>query len=402
MSYFESYLFEKRTSQLTQDQKSAVSSLSSRAEVSSSDAYFTYNYGSFSGDPLDILARYFDTLRFYIPNCGGQLAYRFDPRFVDVEKLKSFEVKNLITVSEIRGSIIIDIHLCQEGEYHERETEFYDKDNLFSGFYDDTLNRDYRWLEILWCFAMNHQYQPDHSKSIRPTLMPEKLSPRHHLLADFFYESTDTINVIEQLTYQPEVYDFDPHEWINHISRNDMRPVINQLLFNPYLAQQKLLKNLRETYEESGDPKEQAPSITHKAVSALIEIARNQREAAEQKTIDTEAQKFTKKVTLQEASLWEQVHALIGEKKLVSYKLAVQIMHGIKFAYLHGQQEEAFLERAKAISSQYSRCSSLKTQMDQYNLCTKTVQPEEPNESSYLMDRDKLKQPRVNWEIFIT
>ena len=57
MSYFESYLFEKRTGQLTQDQKSAVSSLSSRAEVSSSDAYFTYNYGSFSGDPLDILAR---------------------------------------------------------------------------------------------------------------------------------------------------------------------------------------------------------------------------------------------------------------------------------------------------------------------------------------------------------
>jgi hypothetical protein len=113
---------------------------------------------------------------------------------------------------------------------------------------------------------MNRQHQPDHSKSIRPTLMPQKTSPCHHLLTDFFYESPDTISVIEQLTYQAEVYDFDPDEWIDHISTNNMRPIINQLLLKPYLAQQELLKNLRETYEESGDPKEQAPSINHQAI----------------------------------------------------------------------------------------------------------------------------------------
>jgi hypothetical protein len=402
MSYFESYLFQKRTGQLTQNQKNAVQSLSSRAEVSSTDAYFEYNYGSFSGDPLDILARYFDALRFYIPHYGGRLAYRFDPRFVDVKKLQSFEVKNHITVSEIRDSIVIDINLCNDGDYHETETEFYEKDNLFAKFHDDTLNRDYRWLEILWCFAMNQQHHPDHSQSIRPTLTHQKMSPRHHLLTDFFYESTDTINVIEQLTYRTEVDDFDPDEWIDHISINDMRPIIKQLLFDPHFAHQELLTNLRKTSEEAGCPAELAPSITHQAINDLIDIARKQREAAEQKDIAQEAEKFTRKVIRLETSLWDRAHTLIGEKKSASYQLAIQIMHGIKFAYLHEQQEEAFLERAKAIRCQYSRCTSLKTEMDQYNLCTKTIQPEETNEFSYLGDRDPHSQPKLNWGIFDT
>lgn len=400
MSYFESYLFEKRTGHLTPEEKSAVRSLSSRADVSASDAYFEYNYGSFSANPLDILARYFDSLRFYIPHYGGRLAYRFDPEFVHVAKLKSFEVKNYITVSEIRGSIIIDVSLCNDGEYHDLETEFYDKENVFAEFYDDILNRDYRWLEILWCSAMNSQHQPDLSKSIRPTLMSEKMSERHHLLTDFFYESIDTINVIEKLTYRAEVYDFDPHDWIDHMDKKEMLSILTDLLYKPDKAQQQLIKALRDRHEEQGEPKKQARPITLKAINDLIEITREQREAEEQKVIEKEALKFSKKVTLLEAALWDRSATLIEEKKLASYKLSVQIMCAIKFAYHHHQQEEVFIERAESIRSRYSRCSSLMSQMDQLYLCTKTPHPPKTTESSYLGDSNKPKQPQIDWEIF--
>jgi len=184
------------------------------------------------------------------------------------------------------------------------------------------------------------------------------------------------------------------------MDKKEMLSILTDLLYTPDKAQQQLIKALRDRHENQGEPKKQARPITLKAINDLLEITREQREAEEQKVIEIEALKFTKKVTLLEAALWDRATTLIKEKKLASYKLSVQIMCAIKFAYHHNQQEEVFIERAESIRSRYSRCSSLMSQMDQFDLCTKTPLPSKTIESSYLGDSNKPRQPQIDWEIF--
>ncbi|GEM_PF-3822059 len=391
MSYYESYLFEKRSGLLDDRELRAVNALSSHIEASRSHAFVTYSYGSFKYKPLEILAKYFDTFRFYIPMCGGTLAYRFDSETVDVEKLKSYQVKDCITVHETDSGVILEIGLFQDEPDYDREVEdFEDSRNPFSEFWEDTIDRDYRWLEILWIYAMSQSRTLEkvkRNKTIRPTLRSEKLSERHRLLADFFMESPDVITTIDQMTYRAEVYAFDPHEWLDCLSRNDMMSIVQDLIYDPHKAQQSLLSRIRTTYEENGEPHKQSRPITFTDLEKLLQITREQRENKEKQKRDDEASQFSKKIMHLEHALWDRVHTLIDEKKAASYRRAVTIMVGLQFTYQFHEKESTFQNLLTDLTSRYSRLKSLHEQMTSANLL---------EESTSHSDT----QPSPNWDIF--
>jgi hypothetical protein len=391
MSYYESYLFEKREGLLDDQDLRAVNALSSHIEASRSHAFVTYRYGSFKYKPLEVLGKYFDTFQFYIPMCGGTLAYRFDYEAVDLEKLKSYQVENHISVHETVNGVILEISLFQEEPDYERDVEdFEDNRNPFSEFWEDTIHRDYRWLEILWIYAMNQSRTPEklkNNKTIRPTLSSEKLSERHRLLADFFMESPDVITTIDQMTYREEVYAFDPHEWLDGLSRNEMMRIVKELIHNPHKAQQSLLSKIRATYEECGEPHKQSRPITFSDLQKLVQITREQRQHREQQKRDDEAHQFSKKIMHLEHALWDRVHTLIGEKRAASYRQAVTIMAGLQFAYYFHKKESAFLHLTNEITSRYSRLKLLHEQMTNANLLGAS-----PSHAD--------NQPSPNWDIF--
>ena len=77
--------------------------LSSRAEVSRTSASFTYNYGDFPVDPIEVLTQYFDAL-FYTASWGSRrLAFRFPISGINYEAFRRFG-------GNIRGS-----QVCSEG-----------------------------------------------------------------------------------------------------------------------------------------------------------------------------------------------------------------------------------------------------------------------------------------------
>ncbi len=369
MSYYESYLFEKRAGLLDDRELRAVSALSSHIETSRAHAFVTYHYGSFKYKPLEVLEKYFDTFRFYIPMCGGKLAYRFSPDSVDVEKLKSYRVEDSIMVHEINGWIILEVSLFQDEPDYEREVEdFEDSRNPFSEFWNDTIDRDYRWLEILWVYAMNQSRTATGKETIQPTLRSDKLSQRHHLLADFFMESPDVITTIDELTYRDEVYGFNPDEWLDGLSRNEMMRIIQDLIDEPLRAQQKLLSQIRQTYDDCGEPNKQSRPITFTDLQKLISITRRQRENTENQQLEDDASQFSKKILHLEPALWDRIHTLIEEKKAARYDLAIRIMQGIHFAYQFHSKESHFIKRTQQIHERYSRCSSLSEKMTDTHL----------------------------------
>jgi hypothetical protein len=99
---------------LTKSEQQAVSLLSSRVQISSTRAIFTYSYGDFIGDQKDLLVQYFSAM-FYMANWGTlQLMFRFTKAIIDVERMLKYCVEDLIAVSEINNFVILEIYINDE------------------------------------------------------------------------------------------------------------------------------------------------------------------------------------------------------------------------------------------------------------------------------------------------
>ena len=100
MSEYQYYEFQIIDRPLTKAEQQAVSLLSSRVQLSSTRAIFTYSYGDFRGDPKELLVQYFDAM-FYMANWGTlQLMFRFPKALIDVERMQKYCVEYQIVVSE--------------------------------------------------------------------------------------------------------------------------------------------------------------------------------------------------------------------------------------------------------------------------------------------------------------
>ncbi|MFM7880301.1 MAG: hypothetical protein ACKO8H_00005, partial [Microcystis panniformis] len=93
MSEYQYYEFQAIDRTLTQEERAAISQLSSRVKPTATSAIFTYSYGDFSGSPEKILAQYFDVM-YYIANWGTQqLMFRFPKSLIDREAIEPYCVK---------------------------------------------------------------------------------------------------------------------------------------------------------------------------------------------------------------------------------------------------------------------------------------------------------------------
>lgn len=74
--YYESQAIDRP---LTEAEQAAVSRLSSRVDLSAHRAVFTYSYGDFRGDPVELLAKCFDAM-LYLASWGSHWLYFRLPR----------------------------------------------------------------------------------------------------------------------------------------------------------------------------------------------------------------------------------------------------------------------------------------------------------------------------------
>jgi hypothetical protein len=77
MSEYQYYEFQALDRPLTASEQAYISSLSSRVQLSATNAIFTYSYGDFRGEPKEVLEKCFDIM-LYMANWGTrQLMFCF-------------------------------------------------------------------------------------------------------------------------------------------------------------------------------------------------------------------------------------------------------------------------------------------------------------------------------------
>jgi hypothetical protein len=101
VSEYQYYEFQTIERPLNAKEQEEIKQLSSRVKLTPNRAIFLYNYGDFSGQPEDLVAKYFD-LMFYIANWGSwQLIFRFPKAIVKADLLRVYEIENSILLQNL-------------------------------------------------------------------------------------------------------------------------------------------------------------------------------------------------------------------------------------------------------------------------------------------------------------
>lgn len=109
MSEYQYYEFCKLNKPLSKECRDEMKALSKRAKVGTHNAQYTYSYGDFRGDELELLVKYFDVF-FYISNFGDlQLTFRYDYDEINEDKIKPYLLDNVVESKKIGNSLIIKL-----------------------------------------------------------------------------------------------------------------------------------------------------------------------------------------------------------------------------------------------------------------------------------------------------
>ncbi len=177
MSEYQYFEFRLDGKSLSENEKRLMSSLSSRAVISSDMASYTYTYGDFRGNPKEILEEHFDAF-LYLANWGSKhLIFKLPKALVNIKELKKYQVPELINIYSIKKYIIIDIDFCED----ENESGNYlidQEDWLLSllPLRRDIILGDFRLLYLAWLKAYFYYKDSKMSKKLKVFPVPPGLN----------------------------------------------------------------------------------------------------------------------------------------------------------------------------------------------------------------------------------
>lgn len=368
MSEYQYYEFKTIDRPLTKAEKEEISLLSSRVQLSSTRAIFTYSYGDFRGDPEQVLAQYFDAM-FYTANWGTlQLMFRFPKALIDLEQMQKYCIEDRIAVSEINNFVILDISINDEEGFGWIEGE----GNLSSliGLRQEILQGDYRLLYLAWLKAITC---PDIDEldegELEPPVPPGlgKLSSSLQAFIDAFELNEHLLKVATSASMaKPSISENSLKEAIKKLDSSESDAFLLRLAKGEANLDFELRKILSEMMEIV-----QNKSLGERTIGQLLESAEQEQEQSKQREEQAaEALRIRELETFaqRETAAWEDVDALIQRATSKSYDEVVQLLLKLRDLADYQNQQANFLTRIKQLHDQYSSRSGLKKRLLQVNL----------------------------------
>lgn len=146
MSEYQYYEFCRINTPLSQEARKEMSSLSSRAQISTHGASYVYNYGDFRGSPEKLVLKYFDVF-FYISNFGTvRLLFKYSTNKISFDEIKKYCVNHVISAEIYNENILLDIYINNEEGFGWTDGEGMLADLL--PLYDEIKDGNYQFLQL--------------------------------------------------------------------------------------------------------------------------------------------------------------------------------------------------------------------------------------------------------------
>ncbi|MUG98190.1 hypothetical protein F7734_40135 [Scytonema sp. UIC 10036] len=373
MSEYQYYEFQALDRPLTTTEKNYVESLSSRVELTSTQAIFVYNYSDFRGNPEELLDKCFDVM-LYMTNWGSrQLMFRFPKSLVDATALEAYCLEDKITVSTTSKSLIVDINIIDEdmiGWIDSGEGYL----SALVPLRDDLLRGDYRCLYLAWLKAAPISSYEEEEDFIEPPL-PNNLNDLSESLKafiDFFEIDEDLIAIAATTSQYQELKEESLENLIPSLSEEEKNEFLVRVLKSDSYLGRQLAYRLRELSEK--------PEVTinndtpKRTLSELLKLTEEQTQQRQEKAQEAARQEQVQKLEAlakRKDKVWEQVFELIALKQTKPYDQAVAYLIELRaLAEYQGDLEE-FQASIQQIQKDYSKRPGLISRLQRVGLLGK-------------------------------
>ncbi|WDE04552.1 hypothetical protein SG34_024995 [Thalassomonas viridans] len=297
MSEYQYYEFRAVEQQLTNQQKTALREISSRAQITSSSFVNEYSYGDLKAEETDLMAEYFD-LGFYIANWGEVRLYIKLPRnLISEHILRQFEWDDVIEHETRNDQTIITLSMPEHEEYFGYIDDAYEHLDQLGAIREELINGDYRSLQIAW-FALLSLNGTDEFEEI-PLFKQgninsdfHQLTPAQKYLADLFLVKPQWLTLMRQRA--PEhanektkttATQTNKENWITQLPKSEKDNLLLMLLAGKATQAQHQLQNQYKKSNRQAEPQVLQLSINelHQSYQTASEVyAREQQALAKQ------------------------------------------------------------------------------------------------------------------------
>ena len=366
MSTYQYYEFQAIDRPLNELEQQAVSALSSRVDMTPTRASFVYHYSDFRGNPLDILARYYDAF-YYIANWGTtRLAFRLPRDMVDVALIRQYKADEFLMVHEHDKHIIVEFEIRDEDGYGWTEGE-----GSLAGFIalrDALLNQDYRVLYLGWLRGVASGWLDE---ELEEPPVPDGLGKLNGTLQAFVGEFGVDKHLIAVAAEASEESAENQPSWsqaVATLSAADKQAWLMRLAEGELLLTHRFRRKLQQQLPNNA-------ATTHKPRTVTDLLARSEEIKAEAERIAIERAEAAARIAIERAEAariqrlkefapkaarsWIQAELLIQRKNAKAYDEAVRLLQKLKELAIYQNKEAAFQERLEKLRKRHFRLRSL-------------------------------------------
>jgi hypothetical protein len=359
MSEYQYYEFHAIDCPLTPKEQAEIKELSSRVNLTSTQAIFLYNYGDFRNKPEDVLTKYFD-LMFYIANWGSwRLIFRFPKAIVDPKLFQTYILRNAITITQTSKYVVLDLEINQE---EGGASGWIDGEGWLSKLLplrEDLLSGDLRLLYLVWLRVASELagYVLDEDP-VEPAIPANlsQLTPALKAFIEVVELDPDLVAAAAQAsTIDLSKADVPLENWLSELSAAERQKFLLKLVRREPHVDLQLINRLKEL---SGKGKSTPQSVPgHRRLSELQEIAntvKEQRQEREQNAVRKKRTQALAALAPKEAQTWERVVKLIEVKQAQPYDEATALLKDLRdLAEQQGRLPE-FSKRFEQLKLDYS------------------------------------------------
>jgi hypothetical protein len=372
MSEYQYYEFRAIDQPLDEKAMQTLRDLSTRAQITPTSFTNEYNWGDFKGEPLKLMAEYFDAY-LYVANWGThEFMLKLPLRLINFERVKQYCYGDNVTAYKKGENLIFQfISETEEPEWEEGEDWLSSLITLRS----DLLSGDYRCLYMGWLYgAQMDDFEDDELEPPVPPNLGDLNGPLNSF-TDFMRIDTDLIAVAAQKSAARESHQAADQKalsaWISNLPENEKDHILLRLInsHDPHLAPELLQRYQRAVAIKDND----GTDMKRRTVAELI--SERERHAAERKRQLAEKaarekarkereravirKKYLNELSKRENQIWRQVDDLIKTKKQTDYDKAVKFLVDLRDISKGKGNGMAFKEKLDDIREKHSRKPSL-------------------------------------------
>lgn len=382
MSEYQYYEFQAIDRPLTKAEVAELRTLSTRATITATRLQNEYHWGDFKGDPLVLMAHYFDA-HLYFANWGTRiLMFRLPGQFLDAATVSQYCFSDWVQVHTEGGHIIL--------EYHSENEDGEDWDEGPEGWLGtmlplraELMSGDVRALYIGWLSCVGAGLLDDTTSEPPVPVGLGTLSAALKGLADFLRVNEDLLAVAAERSAPRQEMRVGVDEltrWVAALPSDEKDAALVRLLDGdaPHLRAE-LLRRFHGAWAVANPT---AMIATERTVGELISAAEaradeRRREQAQREAKEREQQAYAAAVARahylnglvsRQEELWGRIERLIEVKRAKEYDQAAQLLVDLRDVSTLTETAEVYRERLRQLRLRNAKKPSFIERLDRAGL----------------------------------